>query len=181
MNSIENAIDRLVSEIKYVLLNMKDANSLPITELFDILELRIKETAELVDDPKFPRLTDRFNNIGSRIIPHMTGEQVGFCIDDISDKTAILANFCDQDLLLELFSRDANIAKNLSETQAQELLTSLLESSVSDEMEEDLVTYVISNINTDTLLEQISEDSLLETTIERCSASNILTAVARSL
>lgn len=184
MTSLENAIDSMVSEIKHIMFHIKDVNKTSTMELFDILEARLqKEVFALaqVDDPKFPRLTDRFNNIGRRIIPHMTGEQVGFCIGDKSDKTAILANFCDQDLLLELFSRDVNIGENLSEEQSQELLTSLLESSVSEEMEEDLVTYVVSNIDTNTLLEQISEDSLLETTIERCSASNILTAVARSL
>ncbi len=177
MNSIENAIDTLVSEIKKAISTIQDVNKMSNTELFDILDTRIKR----MEEPQFNYLENRYNNIGQNVIPHMTGEQIGFCISDKSDKTDLLVNFTDEELLDELFSRDSNIAKNLSEEQSQELLTSLLESSVSDEMEEDLITYVISNINTDTLLEQISEDSLLETTIERCSASNILTAVARSL
>lgn len=177
MTSIESAIDTLVSEIKHMMYNTKDVNKLSNTELFDILNKRI----EGLEDPQLSYLENRYNEIGRKVIPHMTGEQISFCIGDKSDKDALLSNFCDQDLLLELFSRDVNIGTNLSESQAEELLTSLLQCQLSDEMEKDLTTYVSNNVDTNTLLEQIDEEALLEAVIERCPAFNILTALARTL
>lgn len=177
MSSIESAIDTLVSEIKKTLSSIQDVNKTSAMELFDILDTRIKT----LEEPRFSYLENRYNEIGRKVIPHMTGEQIGFCISEKTDKTDLLVRFSDEELMTELFSRDANIGANLSKSQAEELLSELLKSQVSDEMEEDLVTYVISNVDTNILLEQFNEDCLLETTIERCSASIILTAVARSL
>lgn len=177
MTSIESTLATLAIEIKNALDSVKDVNKLSNVEILSILESRIDSLA----GTQFDNAEFCLNRIGRKVIPYMTCEEIGLVINNKTDKTTLLVNFSDKELMSEMFSRDTNITEHLSEAQAEELLTELLQSPASSEMEEDLTTWVVSNVDTSTLLEQVSEDSLLETVLERCSARKILTAVARSL
>ncbi len=121
-------------------------------------------------------------------IKDVTTEVIGFNVADRSDKTDLLVNFDERQLVDELFSRDSKLfIKHLHPQQVDELLETILNKKMRDDSIRVVINFIKENfeitdiISYDDMLEQVEEEVLLEKILERVSTEDILRAVADSL